>query len=69
MIRWFPRGRTERKGESGDTNILLGWMSNLGKGLHGGDPGAGEARYREQESQHAGQLNVSVNGSVDRYTV
>lgn len=44
-------------------------MSNLGKGLRGDDPGAGEARYREQESQHAGQLNVSVNASIDGHSV
>lgn len=29
----------------------------------------GEARHREQESQHAGQLNVSVNALTDRHTV
>ena len=41
----------------------------LRKGIVWGDPAAGEARYREQESQHAGQPNVSVNGSVDRHTL
>lgn len=69
MIRWFLRGRTERRGESEDTKHSTCMDVKLRKGLRGDDPGAGEARYREQESQHAGQLNVSVNASIDGHSV
>lgn len=43
-----------------DLNLIWTDAVKLRVGVEWGDPGAGEARYGEQESQHPGQLKVSV---------